>query len=62
MQDAIYSLNGLLLYQFAAGIDPRAPATYLAVALTLAFAALLASFLPAHRATRLDPMRSLQSA
>jgi putative ABC transport system permease protein len=45
-----------LLYQ----IPPRDPATYLSVGAILATVALLASCLPAVRATRLDPMVALR--
>jgi putative ABC transport system permease protein len=45
-----------LLYE----IPPRDPATYLVVALTLGAVALLASYIPAMRATRVDPMVALR--
>jgi putative ABC transport system permease protein len=45
-----------LLYQ----VPPRDPATYVVVVLTLGTVALLASFLPAMRATKVDPMVALR--
>jgi putative ABC transport system permease protein len=45
-----------LLYQ----VPPRDPTTYLSVCVILAIVALLASYVPAVRATRLDPMVALR--
>jgi putative ABC transport system permease protein len=45
-----------LLYQ----IPPRDPTTYFGVCAILAIVALLASYVPAMRATRLDPMVALR--
>jgi predicted permease len=42
------------------GVRPSDPLTYLAVAFVLLGVALLASFIPAHRATRIDPMQALR--
>jgi predicted permease len=50
-------LLGGLLY----GVSPTEPITYGAVAGVLAIAALVASSLPAHRATRIDPVEALRS-
>jgi predicted permease len=43
------------------GVDPLDPATYAAVCALLAGAALAASYLPARRATRVDPMHALRA-
>jgi ABC-type lipoprotein release transport system permease subunit len=40
-------------------VDPRDTAVFLAVVATLAFASLLASFLPARRVTKIDPVVAL---
>ena len=43
------------------GVHPNDPATFGAVALVLGLAALAAVFIPAHRATRIDPMSALRN-
>jgi hypothetical protein len=50
-----YSLRSVLF-----GVQPWDVATLLIVALVLSFISLLASYLPARRASRLDPMKALR--
>jgi ABC-type lipoprotein release transport system permease subunit len=40
-------------------VDPRDVAVFVAVTLTLTVAALIASFLPARRVTKIDPVLAL---
>jgi putative ABC transport system permease protein len=49
-----------LISQFLFGLRPNDPATILTAAAALSLVALLAAFLPARRASRLDPMNSLR--
>jgi macrolide transport system ATP-binding/permease protein len=49
-----------LLRQFLFGVSPLDPVAYAEVALVLAVAGLLATYLPARRATRVDPIRALR--
>lgn len=42
------------------GIEPRDPFTFASVAALFAVVALIASYLPARRATRVDPMVALR--
>jgi putative ABC transport system permease protein len=51
---------GRILSGFLYGVSPTDPMTILGVAALLIFVALLASYLPAKRATRVDPMMALR--
>ena len=42
------------------GVTATDPATFVAVGLLLAVVTLMASFIPAHRAVRIDPMDALR--
>jgi predicted permease len=53
---ALASLIESLLYQ----IPPRDPATYISVSVILALVAIAASYVPAHRAAKVDPMVALR--
>jgi len=53
------ALNYLLRSQLY-GVSPADPATYIVVALLLGAVALAASYIPAHRATRVDPLVALR--
>lgn len=52
---------GRLIASFLFGIEPHDPATLLAVAALFLLAALAASYLPARRALRIDPVRALRA-
>ncbi|MBV8833991.1 MAG: FtsX-like permease family protein [Acidobacteriaceae bacterium] len=51
----VHFLTGLLF-----GVRPLDPTVFIGVALVLSGAAALASYLPARRATRIDPMTALR--
>jgi ABC-type antimicrobial peptide transport system permease subunit len=54
---ALMRLMGTLLF----GVRPLDPVTFLAVPVTLAAAAVLASYLPARRTTAVDPVEALRA-
>ncbi len=43
------------------GVGPNDPVTFIGVPLVLLVTALLANFIPAYRATRIDPMEALRT-
>ena len=49
------------LTDFLFGVTPTDPATYVAVGAALAVVAVVAAYVPARRATRVDPMEALRS-
>ena len=50
-----------VMSRFLFGVSPVDPFTYAAVAVGLAIVALLATYLPARRATRIDPLMALRA-
>ena len=56
---ACYWLSRLVSNQLY-GVSPNDPATLLSVAVLLAIVALLASYIPARRATKVDPLMALR--
>ena len=55
---ALARILGSLLYD----VTPSDPRTYIAIVLRLGTAAVLASWLPARRAARLDPVEALRKS
>jgi putative ABC transport system permease protein len=51
---------GRVLASLVFGVSTRDPLTYLSVSLLLAAVALMATIVPAYRATRVDPMKTLR--
>jgi putative ABC transport system permease protein len=49
-----------VLASFLFGVNPRDPATFVSVCIALATAALLATYIPARRAARVDPIAALR--
>jgi putative ABC transport system permease protein len=54
-------LLGRVINSFLYGVAPRDPLTFTAVALILLFVAFLATYLPARRALRVDPIAALRT-
>ncbi len=57
---AAYSTAGLMR-SLVVGVSPHDPATFAVTALVLGLVALLASYIPARRATRIDPLIALRT-
>jgi putative ABC transport system permease protein len=51
---------GRILQRFVDGMRPPDPSTFLTMIAVLVFAALLASYIPARRASRVDPLTALR--
>ena len=51
---------GQLLRAFLFGVQPTDPLTFVVISVLFTAVALLACFIPAHRATRIDPMEALR--
>ncbi|HRI82338.1 MAG TPA: FtsX-like permease family protein, partial [Opitutaceae bacterium] len=57
----IATLGGSAIQNVLIGVSPRDPFTYLAVAALLIVVSFVAAFIPARRATRVDPMIALRA-
>ena len=57
---ALAFLAARSLANFLVGVSPSDPLTFAAVALFLLFVGLLASFIPARRAMKVEPLRALK--
>jgi ABC-type antimicrobial peptide transport system permease subunit len=55
------AVSGRLLRAFLFGVTPTNPATLTMVAMAMLAVALIAAYLPARRASRVDPMTALRS-
>jgi ABC-type antimicrobial peptide transport system permease subunit len=55
----VSSASARIIESLLFGVDARDPISYLAAALVLGAAALLATWLPARRAARIDPVRAI---
>lgn len=58
---ALSALLAQLLKNLLVGVSPFDPATYVSVAASLVLICLLASFVPARRATVVDPLTALRA-